>query len=84
MIYVWITCSNIEQIFMLPAHFVIFTVKRKHDPPETHGPVYDEVGPKILTNAQQLLEMKENIAYAPKSFMLKENPAYKAVEELKL
>ena len=55
-------------------------MKRKRDIPENHGPIYDEVGPKILTNARQLLEMKENIAYGPKVFKIKENPAYKAVE----
>ena len=48
-------------------------MKRKHDIPETNEPVYDEIGPK---NAQQLLEMKENIAYGPKMFKIKENPAY--------
>lgn len=67
----------------LCTYFYYFAVKRKHDITETHGPVYDEVGPKILTNAQQLLEMKENIAYGPKAFKIKENPAYKAVEKLK-
>ena len=66
-------------------YFYYFAVKRKHDIPETHGPVYDEVGPgpKNFTNAQQLLEMKENIAYGPKAIKIKENPAYKAVEKLK-
>ena len=59
-------------------------VKKKCGIMKTHGPVYDEVGPKSVTNAQYLLEMKENIAYGPEVFKIKDNSAYKAAEQLKV
>ena len=51
----------------------------KHYSPENHGPVYEDVVPKMSTNAQQLLETTENIAYAKRVAII-DNPAYKSAE----
>ena len=52
----------------------------KHYSQEMHGPVYEDVVPKMSTNAQLLLKTTENIAYGPKQVAIIDNPAYKSSE----
>ena len=66
--------SNAEQILEMKKS------NTKHYSPETHGPVYEDVVPKMSTNGQQLLKTTENIAYGPKRVAIIDNPAYKSAE----
>ena len=56
------------------------THNTKNYSPETHGPVYEDVLPKLSTNAHQILKTTENIAYDSKRVAILENPTYKSAE----